>query len=109
MRLVKKDTITSEQYVRDDSSKGRTGGMSNKAIIGTLLGAAAGAAVAYAMVRSESSERITAPSFSRRASYGGSGSNYTLPAERVVDRLPKSTKSHVCSRDSRSEVRPGLI
>lgn len=49
-------------------------------LVGTLLGAAAGAAVAYAMVRSESPSRMTAPP-PRRASY-----DHTYSP--VIERVP---------------------
>jgi hypothetical protein len=56
-RLQRRQTIaTSHHQPRDQQSEAGNSllsGMSNQALIGTLLGAAAGAAVAYAMVKSE--------------------------------------------------------
>ena len=85
-RLVRRETITTEQYRRPDVvSSGKEGGsrFTGMKLVGTLLGAAAGAAVAYAMVRSESPPPITrtlhgAPHAPRRASYD----NY------IVERVP---------------------
>ena len=103
MRLVRRETITTEHYRREDErarAASGGGGISGKAVIGTLLGAAAGAAVAYAMVRSESPQRMAPPPMGRRASYGdrGSGSSYThVPLERVVERVP--ARSYISARD----------
>jgi hypothetical protein len=104
LRLVRRETVTTEHYRRPDESAG-VRGISSKAVIGTLLGAAAGAAVAYAMVRSESPERVPAP---RRASYVNQGSHYThvsrSPGEdRVVERLP--ARSYVSGRDGGARPR----
>ncbi|KAH8593801.1 hypothetical protein B0O99DRAFT_688239 [Bisporella sp. PMI_857] len=96
LRLVRRDTVTTETYRRPGSSDERPGGgFSGMKLVGTLLGAAAGAAVAYAMVSStDSSSRdstFTAPvapvapvapaAPTRRASYD----MYESP---VVERRP---------------------
>jgi hypothetical protein len=100
LRLVRRETVTTEHYRRPEERDNASGrGISSKAVIGTLLGAAAGAAFAYAMVRSESPERTPAP---RRASYENQGSHYTHVSrspgqERVVERLP--ARSYVSGRD----------
>jgi hypothetical protein len=56
-RLQRRETIATSHYEpRDQQSEAGNsllGGISSQALIGTLLGAAAGAAVAYAMVKSE--------------------------------------------------------
>ncbi len=56
-RLQRRETIATSHYhpreQQSEASNSLLSGMSNQALIGTLLGAAAGAAVAYAMVKSE--------------------------------------------------------
>jgi hypothetical protein len=49
--LVRRETITTEHYRRPDENSTGSREHDGKAIIGTLLGAAAGAAPVYAMVR----------------------------------------------------------
>lgn len=77
MRLMKRETVTTEHYRRPDEGGvssgggGSGGGFNGMKLVGTLLGAAAGAAVAYAMVSSESPPR--------RASYAAP-STYSIPA-----------------------------
>jgi hypothetical protein len=95
-RLVRRETITTEHYRRPDEvsdtrDKGGSGFTGMK-LVGTLLGAAAGAAVAYAMVRSESppSARHAPP---RRASYG----------DHVVERIP--ARSYI----SREQEQPPYV
>jgi hypothetical protein len=88
MRLVRRETVTTEHYRRPDERGEGGRGISGKAVIGTLLGAAAGAAFAYAMVRSESPERrpLAAP---RRASYDNQSERlYTQVAQSPRERLP---------------------
>ena len=103
MRLVRRETVTTEHYRNENeraAMEGR-GGAGNGLMkgMGILLGAAAGAAVAYAMVRSESPPRIAGPP--RRASYGDHGSQYihARPVEmvRAVERVP--ARSYVTARD----------
>jgi len=96
MRLVRRETVTTEHYRRPEEG-GR--GLSGKAVIGTLLGAAAGAAFAYAMVRSESPERDRRPAPEpRRASYGHQNERvYTHIAQSPRERAP--TRSYVSARD----------
>ncbi|PMD29346.1 hypothetical protein L207DRAFT_574324 [Hyaloscypha variabilis F] len=95
MRLVRRETVTTEHYRRPEEG-GR--GISGKAVIGTLLGAAAGAAFAYAMVRSESPERDRRPAIEpRRASYGHQGERvYTHIAQTPRERAP--ARSYVSAR-----------
>ncbi|KAE9369090.1 hypothetical protein N431DRAFT_442792 [Stipitochalara longipes BDJ] len=95
-RLVRRETVTTEHYRRPDEA-GR--GMSGKAVIGTLLGAAAGAAFAYAMVRSESPERDRRPAPEpRRASYGHHSERmYTQIAQSPRARPPP--RSYVSVRE----------
>jgi hypothetical protein len=62
-RLVSRETVHSERYRRPSD-----GGLSGMKLVGTLLGAAAGAAIAYAAVRSDSPPRYAIGP--RRASYG---------------------------------------
>lgn len=105
MRLVRRETVTTEHYRNERERaaiEGRGGGgngITGMKLVGTLLGAAAGAAVAYAMVRSESPPRLAPPP--RRASYGDHGSEYThtRPVEtvRAVERIP--ARSYVSTRD----------
>lgn len=105
MRLVRRDTVTTEHYrnERDQAAnEGRGGGgngFTGMKLAGTLLGAAAGAMLAYQMVRSESPPRIAPPP--RRASYGEHVSQYAhaRPVEmvRAVERIP--ARSYVSTRD----------
>ena len=93
-RLLRRETITTEHSRDRDAIEGREEGnrFTGMKLVGTLLGTAAGAAIAYAMVRSESPPRIAPPP--RRASYGDDGSEYTLsrPIERISARSYVSTK-----------------
>ena len=82
-RVLRRETVTTESYRRHhgygdsgEGERGNGGGMSKGAIIGTLLGAAAGAAVAYAMVRSESPERASPPRRESFAAHRGVESSY---------------------------------
>ena len=90
MRLVRKDTITTEHYRRNDEEKrSRSGSFTGKLIAGTLLGAAAGAAVTYAL-HSDSPPRPV-----RRSTYDtpSPSSNSYNP---VVERIPaRSVRSYV--------------
>jgi hypothetical protein len=107
MRLVRRDTITREHYRRDELDREREreggGGGVGKGVIGlgTLIGAAAGAAIAYSLVRDEgpSSNSIsrTPPSMPpRRASYGGD--TYTQSGRGVeMERAP--ARSYVSARE----------
>lgn len=54
-RLGRKETISTYQYQPREPARAErlVSGMSNQALVGSLLGAAAGAAIAYAMVKSE--------------------------------------------------------
>ncbi len=101
MRLVRRGTVTTEHYRRPDE-RGEGRGISSKAVIGTLLGAAAGAAFAYAMVRSESPERRPSPA-PRRASYGNQ-THYTQVSQSPRERLP--ARSYVSARE---EGRPRYV
>lgn len=112
-KIVRRETITTESYRRrheGDASRENGGGISSKAIIGTLLGAAAGAAVAYAMVRSESPERIPAAPISLphhhtypARSVAPVASVYSYGATRqhrdVIERVP--ARSWVSASESR--------
>ncbi|RDL33903.1 uncharacterized protein BP5553_08271 [Venustampulla echinocandica] len=118
-KVVHRETVTTESYRRHhgdapERSSSGGGGISGKALIGTLLGAAAGAAVAYAMVRSESPERVsTVPA-------GGSGravsyvEGYRAPAssythqrrDNVVERIP--ARSLVSERDTQN-IQPRYV
>ncbi|KAL3419677.1 hypothetical protein PVAG01_08175 [Phlyctema vagabunda] len=104
MRLVRRVTETTETY---PAAPAGSTGMSGKAILGTLLGAAAGAAVAYAMVCSEDPEYIPAP-VQRRASVAGSKPAYSTygvnsPGVRIVERIEmEPARTYVSARDNRS-------
>lgn len=65
-RLVRRETVQAERYRRPSEDNG--GGLTGMKLVGTLLGATAGAAIAYAMVRSDSPPRYVEEP--RRASYG---------------------------------------
>jgi hypothetical protein len=108
MRLMRRDTITREHYRRDELDREREregGGGVGKGVIGlgTLIGAAAGAAIAYSLVRDEgpSSNSIsrTPPSMPpRRASYGGE--NYTQTGRGVeMERERVPARSYVSARE----------
>lgn len=101
-RLVSRESIRSERYYRRPS-EGEAGsrGLTGMKLVGTLLGAAAGAAIAYAVVQSDSPPRYDEP---RRASHGdhpvpGHPQAYRDPRDgshagtRVVERLP--TRSYI--------------
>jgi len=81
MRLVRRDTITTEHYRRPE---GGSGGFNSMKLVGTLLGAVAGAAVAYAVVSSDPSPQAPI----RRASHD----QYSPMVER---RPSRSTRSYV--------------
>ena len=101
-RLMRMETITTEHYRDRDRAavegRGPGGnGITGMKLAGTLLGAAAGGLLAYAMVRSESPPRIAPPP--RRASYGDHGSQYarTKPVETVRTVVP--ARSYVSAKD----------
>lgn len=119
-KLVTRHTVTTEHYDHDPIHTGSlrgapipqqdSSGMSGKAIIGTILGAAAGAAAAYAMVRSESPENTHQPSppTGRRASFAGLGGTFThvappAPVQRVVEMEP--ARSYAGSRGETARPR----
>ncbi|RFU27696.1 hypothetical protein B7463_g8650, partial [Scytalidium lignicola] len=59
IRLVHRETITSRTYEEVPlEQQEKSKGMSNTALFGTLLGAAAGAAITYAMVQSKDSDEL---------------------------------------------------
>lgn len=96
LRLVRRETVMTEHYRRPDEGRG----ISGKAVIGTLLGAAAGAAIAYAMVRSESPERARPAPEPRRASYSHQNERvYTHIAQSPRERAPP--RSYVSARNER--------
>lgn len=109
MRLVRRDTITTERYRRDDDARSRTSGTTErgsmgglKMAAGTLLGAAAGAAVAYAMVTAGSPSSKTRDTTTGSATGTGRHAalrraSYDTPARTtVVERIPaRSSRSYV--------------
>lgn len=66
-RLVSRETIHTERFYRPGEGEGGGRGLTGMKLVGTLLGAAAGAAIAYAAVRSDSPPHYDGP---RRASHG---------------------------------------
>ena len=66
-RLVTRETVRTERFYRSSEGEGGGRSMSGIKLVGTLLVAAAGAAIAYAAVRSDSPPRDDGP---RRASHG---------------------------------------
>ncbi len=95
-RLIRRETVTTEHYRPENDPlaiEGREGGsgFTGMKLAGTLLGAAAGAAVAYAMIRSESPPRRRP----RRASYG-QPEEYTQA--RGVETRVLPARSYVSSR-----------
>ncbi|KAG9237893.1 hypothetical protein BJ875DRAFT_452702 [Amylocarpus encephaloides] len=130
-RGIERHITTSERYRGTHAPRPRpaeperstSGGMSTKAIIGTFLGAAAGACVAYAMVRSESPEpaasaaaappAVPAPP-TRSVSYVGGGasrgpaSTYSHRIEHnMVERIPARTL--LSGRSDTQDVRPRYV
>ncbi|CAL3969649.1 unnamed protein product [Diplocarpon coronariae] len=102
IRIVRRETITTEHYGPQSSllpreSVAESGGISKKAVLGTLLGAAAGAAFAYAITRAESPPLTTG----RRASVP----QYTHEPVVMEDHEPVAeartvpAKSHVSERE----------
>lgn len=137
-RMLERQTITTESYRRQHPERpevmGRSvsqsavpvaaeKGISSKAVIGTLLGAAAGAVFAYAMVRSESPEPVAhapmpvpeAPLRGVSYVHGTSPSRAPSMAEsyhrehNVVERIP--ARSYVSEREgsSQADVRPRYV
>jgi len=114
--LVRRETVREEHYrgprpAEDrlaDTQDSDGNGLTGMKIVGTLLGAAAGAAVAYAMVRSDSPPRSprTVPGPYRRASVAGYPNDHGPEPTRTmgydggygpVERVP--TRSYVSRRD----------
>ncbi|KAG4435188.1 hypothetical protein IFR05_009327 [Cadophora sp. M221] len=113
MRLVRRETVTTEHYSQAERERERkeaaSGGISGKAVIGTLLGAAAGAAFAYAMTRSESPP--TSTNTTRRAS----APQYTHEPirmedrERVIETRTIPARSYVSERARERDVQPRYV
>lgn len=132
-RTLERQTITTESYRRQHPELARSvsqgavpvvaeKGISSKAVIGTLLGAAAGAVFAYAMVRSESPEPAAVPmpvpeAPIRGVSYVHGTSPGRAPSmaesyhreHNVVERIP--ARSFVSEREgsSQADVRPRYV
>lgn len=66
-RLVSRETVRSERIYRTGEGDGGSRSLTGMKVVGMLLSAAAGAAIAYAAVRSDSPPRYDGP---RRASHG---------------------------------------
>lgn len=112
-RIVRRETVTTEHYGREAAAaeaarESSGGGISSKAVIGTLLGAAAGAAFAYAMTRSESPPAMQT---TRRAS----APQYTHEPirmedrERVIETRTIPARSYVSERDRERDVQPRYV
>lgn len=108
-RLQRRETIATSHYqpreTQVEVGNSILGGLSNQALIGTLLGAAAGAAVAYAMVKSEEPRRSD-PARPRLVTY------HTTPAaisprvqevERTIETASTRSESHTGSQAKRAE------
>jgi hypothetical protein len=106
-RLVRRETIaTSHPTAKETPADNRViSGMSNQALIGTLLGAAAGAALAYTMVKSEEPRpnEVTRP---RMVTYHSSPA-VTAPriqeVETVIETMSIRSESHAGSRPKTGE------
>ncbi|PSS08966.1 hypothetical protein M430DRAFT_37110 [Amorphotheca resinae ATCC 22711] len=108
-RLIRRETVQTDHYHipgDEERSSGGGGGLTGMKLVGTLLGAAAGAAVAYAMVRSESPPRQSGPP--RRASYGDHPvpthsqvyyEQQAVPPSRVMERIPARSSISVEPRE----------
>jgi hypothetical protein len=109
-RLVSRETVCAERYRRpSEGEAGGRGGLTGMKLVGTLLGAAAGAAIAYAAVRSDSPPRYDGP---RRASHGdhphlGYPQTYVDPRDiqhvsaRAVERAPARSYISMDPREPR--------
>ncbi|CZT10697.1 uncharacterized protein RCO7_11618 [Rhynchosporium graminicola] len=113
--LVRRETITTEHYNISQAERDRLagsnsgGGMSGKAIMGTLLGAAAGAAFAYAMTRSASPppasatiRRSSAPQYTHEPIH-------MEDRERVMETRTIPARSHVSERERDRDSRPRYV
>ncbi|KAI9682754.1 MAG: hypothetical protein M1829_006742 [Trizodia sp. TS-e1964] len=89
-------TITAEESAQKASSL-----LTSKALVTTLLGAAAGAAVAYAMAKSEQPEALSQP----RASSTRRSVSYTKPASPTP---PSTSRARRYSNES-SRIAPPLV
>lgn len=105
LRLVRRETVTEHYSTDGGMAEARGGGgdaFTGIKLVGTLLGAAAGAAIAYAMVGSESAPPPAPPT--RRATYGGpsAGSAYMHPQliepVQAVEQIP--AQSYVSAREA---------
>jgi hypothetical protein len=83
LRLVRRDTITTETYRRPDEKSSFSNGLK---LVGTLVGAAAGASLAYSLLQDKHKQPAPPP---RRASYDTPSNTYSP----VVQRIPASGRS----------------
>ncbi|KAL2063856.1 hypothetical protein VTL71DRAFT_4350 [Oculimacula yallundae] len=114
MRLIRRETVTTEHFTQAErdrqQAKSGSGGISGKAVLGTLLGAAAGAAFAYAMTRSESPPPATTTNTIRR-----SAPQYTHEPirmedrERVVEARTIPARSYVSERERERDLQPRYV
>ncbi|KAH7369520.1 hypothetical protein BKA65DRAFT_623 [Rhexocercosporidium sp. MPI-PUGE-AT-0058] len=112
MRLVRRETVTTEHYSQAERERERkeaaSKGISGKAVLGTLLGAAAGAAFAYAMTRSESPpssstiRRSSAPQYTHEPIR-------MEDRERVVETRTIPARSYVSERARDRDVQPRYV
>ncbi|KAG4416061.1 hypothetical protein IFR04_010824 [Cadophora malorum] len=110
MRLVRRETVTTEHYSQAERERqeAASGGISGKAVLGTLLGAAAGAAFAYAMTRSEdppstsSVRRSSAPQYTHEPIR-------MEDRERVLETRTIPARSYVSERARDRDVQPRYV
>ncbi|KAH7383124.1 hypothetical protein BKA64DRAFT_178029 [Cadophora sp. MPI-SDFR-AT-0126] len=110
MRLVRRETVTTEHYSQAERERqaGASGGISGKAVIGTLLGAAAGAAFAYAMTRSEDPPSTTSVRRSSAPQYTHEPIRME-DRERVVETRTIPARSYVSERARDRDVQPRYV
>ncbi|KAI9049418.1 hypothetical protein LZ554_006452 [Drepanopeziza brunnea f. sp. 'monogermtubi'] len=111
-RIVVRETVT-EHFANAGGPEvpappePKSGGISSKTVLGTLLGAAAGAAFAYAMTRSESPPKPTG----RRASEPQYTHEPIVMEDRecVVEAGTIPARSHISERDKETDIRPRYV
>ncbi|QSZ33441.1 hypothetical protein DSL72_005009 [Monilinia vaccinii-corymbosi] len=123
------DEVEQQDQAKEKEKSGGLFGMTNKALVGTFLGAAAGAAFAYAMVKSEDpeyeleAERKTHPGLRRSyttghaetiasSTRGGSAAGGTTPDRRyrVIEApMPPPAVSYSRHQRDRERERDGLL
>ncbi|KAK0114804.1 hypothetical protein ONS95_014285 [Cadophora gregata] len=110
MRLVRRETVTTEHYSQAERERqeAASGGISGKAVLGTLLGAAAGAAFAYVITRSEDPPSTTSVRRSSAPQYTHEPIRME-DRERVVETRTIPARSYVSDRARERDVQPRYV